>query len=431
MATTVKPVRIHLFTYQVGFGDCFLLRFVYPDKKRRHVLIDFGTSALPEGMPASHMVDVARDIADKCGGRLDAVVATHRHLDHISGFATAKNGKGSGDIIRALKPRVVVQPWTEQPDLAEDARAPAAARSAPGRHRLALDRMNEVAALVVEQFERLGQGLTKEAAERIRFVGETNVKNLAAVRNLQSMGPNVYTYFGARSGLEGVLPGVRTTVLGPPTLRQAEDLGQMTSRDASEYWHLRLAKLKRDLDPQAEAESPFPGHFAYPGGKLPMSMRWIAERVRKARADELLHIVTILDDAMNNTSVILLFEVGGRKLLFPGDAQIENWRHALGKPAVLKALTDVDLYKVGHHGSLNATPKTLWNQFARRSRSEAKKGRLVTVLSTRDGKHGSTARGTEAPRTTLVAALQAESELHDTRKNPGGALCEELVIELK
>jgi hypothetical protein len=32
---------------------------------------------------------------------------------------------------------------------------------------------------------------------------------------------------------------------------------------------------------------------------------------------------------MNNTSVILFFEVGSKKLLFPGDAQIENWSYAL------------------------------------------------------------------------------------------------------
>ncbi|MBI4995959.1 MAG: hypothetical protein HZC22_03490 [Rhodocyclales bacterium] len=431
MATSTAPVRIHLFSYKVGFGDCFLLRFVYPDRKNRHVLIDFGSSALPKGLRDGHMSDVARDIADKCGGRLDAVVATHRHLDHISGFATAKNGKGSGDIIRALKPKVVVQPWTEQPDLAEDAKAPAAVRSGSGRHKLALQRMNEVAAMVVRDFDRLGKGFSKEVADRIRFIGETNIKNLSAVKNLQTMGPNVYTYFGAKSGLDGILPGVKTTVLGPPTREQADGLEKMRSHDDSEYWHLRLARLKRDLAPEAEPESPFPGHPTDPGGKLPMSVRWIASRVQKARADELLQIVTILDDALNNTSVILLFEVGGRKLLFSGDAQIENWQYALGKPAVLKALADVDLYKVGHHGSLNATPKTLWQQFAQRGGGTKKQNRLITVLSTRADKHGTVAKGTEVPRTKLVDALRKESELHDTREIPDGQLCDELVIEVK
>lgn len=51
-------------------------------------------------------------------------MATHRHKDHISGFATAKNGKSSGDVIRALNPDVVIQPRTEDPDAEPDALAP-------------------------------------------------------------------------------------------------------------------------------------------------------------------------------------------------------------------------------------------------------------------------------------------------------------------
>ena len=49
----MSPIRLHLFAYQVGFGDCFLLRFVYPDDSQRHVLIDFGTMGVPKGMSQS------------------------------------------------------------------------------------------------------------------------------------------------------------------------------------------------------------------------------------------------------------------------------------------------------------------------------------------------------------------------------------------
>lgn len=429
MATTGSPVRIHLYTYQMGFGDCFLLRFVYSDRKQRHVLIDFGTSGLPKTMPPNHMLNVASDIEAKCGGRLDAVVATHRHLDHISGFATAADGKGTGDIIRRLKPRVVVQPWTEQLDLTEDATGPLKARASSVKHLRALQGMNEFAAILVQNFDRLGKGLTKDVANKIRFLGETNVKNLSAVKNLAAMGKNVYTYFGARSGLDSILPGVKTTVLGPPTVQQAATVAKMRSRDAAEYWHLRLGKLRQEINAGTASETPFPGYATYPGGKLPMSMRWIAKQVQQARADELLQIVTTLDDAMNNTSLILLFEVGNKKLLFPGDAQIENWEYALGRPEVLRTLSGVTHYKVGHHGSLNATPKTLWNQFAGRSRKSRSK-RLTTILSTMPGKHGTRAKGTEVPRIPLLAALQAESNLHDTQTLPAAQICDELVIDL-
>jgi len=108
------PVSATLFAYQVGFGDCFLLRFSYADHSRRHMLIDFGTTGLPEDAERSRLLTVARDIQAKvteqeAGARLDVVVATHRHADHISGFAT-RDGAGSGDVIAGLRPRVVVQP---------------------------------------------------------------------------------------------------------------------------------------------------------------------------------------------------------------------------------------------------------------------------------------------------------------------------------
>jgi hypothetical protein len=64
---------------------------------------------------------------------------------------------------------------------------------------------------------------------------------------------------------------------------------------------------------------------------------------------------------------------------------------------------------VGHHGSLNATPKTLWNLFARRG-DPAKRRRLTTLVSTRsDSKHGHRDTHTEVPRDTLLAELRRKS----------------------
>jgi len=37
------PKSLTIRTYQVGFGDCFLLSFEYPTEKK-HVLIDFGST---------------------------------------------------------------------------------------------------------------------------------------------------------------------------------------------------------------------------------------------------------------------------------------------------------------------------------------------------------------------------------------------------
>ena len=111
------PSSIEIRSYQVGFGDCFLLSFVYPSFKR-HVLIDFGTTELPSsvsGTTAAYMAGIAAHIKKTCGGKLTAVIATHRHADHISGFATTGKNGGSGKIIASCQPDVVLQPWTEDP----------------------------------------------------------------------------------------------------------------------------------------------------------------------------------------------------------------------------------------------------------------------------------------------------------------------------
>jgi hypothetical protein len=172
------------------------------------------------------------------------------------------------------------------------------------------------------------------------------------------------------------------------------------------------------------SKSLFPRH---PTGPLPRSAGWFKYYAMREQADSLLSIVRMLDKAMNNTSVILLFEVAGKLILFPGDAQFENWMYALGKPDIRKKLANVNLYKVGHHGSLNATPKSLWNGFLTRSTSR-KPGRLQTLLSTKVGVHGSADRKTEVPRTSLLNALKDNSDLHNTEDFAADELRESVTL---
>ena len=172
----------------------------------RHVLIDFGSTGVPKGTSqVKRMTDIAKDIEKRTGGKLDAVVATHRHKDHISGFATDK-GKGTGDVIRRLKPKVVVQPWTEAPDLATNATEPKLKRlgKTTPLQIAALASMHQAAQIVAKR----AQYFDKEVGQELSFMGENNLANLSAVKNLMAMGKNTYVFAGSKSGLEGVLPGV-------------------------------------------------------------------------------------------------------------------------------------------------------------------------------------------------------------------------------
>ena len=57
MAPVLKAAR--LFTYRVGFGDCFLLRLEYDDRPR-HVLVDFGTTSAAIDPAGPSLEDVAK-----------------------------------------------------------------------------------------------------------------------------------------------------------------------------------------------------------------------------------------------------------------------------------------------------------------------------------------------------------------------------------
>ena len=202
-------------------------------------------------------------------------------------------------------------------------------------------------------------------------------------------------------------------MLGPPTLEQSEKIRNETDEDANEFWQLQSGAGRFVANRKSRL---FPRNHTYLGKALPEEVRWLVPRLDMIRGDELLELVTVLDDAMNNTSVILVFEVGGRTLLFPGDAQIENWSYALDKsktsPALKKLLAKVDIYKVGHHGSRNATPKTLWGMLDHKA-AKGKPGRLQSFMSTKSGKHGKTEK-TAVPSKTLSAALTASSDLLTT-----------------
>jgi hypothetical protein len=353
-------------------------------------------------------------------------------------------------------PRLVVRSWTEQPELAARAKAPAAVGP---RSRRLLHTIGVAERFAAALSDRLAAAPSRSLAADVQQVADDQKPDPAAVTALERWAGDQgrYLFYGARSGIESVIPGLRVKVLGPPTVDQHPDVAKQRSRDPDEFWMIyrglveALPRAEIEAADRAEAvpepagsgeagddrlapalDAPAPAQtFGDPG-----PVRWLTDRMSRQQLGSLLRIAHLLDDVLNNTSLILLFELdtgsGPLRLLFPGDAQIENWEYALkvsrGSPANRRLLRTVDLYKVGHHGSRNATPRTLYNLW---TEPETIARPLTALMSTKPGVHGKT-EATRVPRRTLVAALDTRTEerLFSTEGITASEPYVELVAEL-
>ena len=97
-ASTGARVRM----YRVGFGDFFLLSVPSPDGSK-HILVDCGVHAKDLNTIGNSVAQMEKD----CGGKLALIIMTHRHADHISGFARC------ADVFKRILVESVWMPWFE------------------------------------------------------------------------------------------------------------------------------------------------------------------------------------------------------------------------------------------------------------------------------------------------------------------------------
>lgn len=358
----MAEVRIRM--YRHGLGDCFLLTFP-GDGQPAHVLIDSGVLL---GTPdaATKMKAVAENVVAETGGKLDVLIATHEHWDHLSGFVQAQ------DVWDRLDVNEVWLAWTEDPadELADQLRekkkqAIRAVAAASRSLAAAGDSRSEPLEALLGFFGDLGAasgGSTEDALEWVKG-RKAKIRYLRPGELLSEL-------------------GVRVFVLGPPHDRALIKRSDPSTRHPEVY---HLADTSADMGLLAAVDALDDKHKGE-AGRQPF-VSWYKLSDQEARAEPLFTdcydrkglewrrieqewlgaagpLALKLDSDTNNTSLALAFELaeGGRVLLFPGDAQVGNW---LSWESVkfddAEAVTSGDLlartvlYKVGHHASHNAT----------------------------------------------------------------------------
>ncbi|HEV7398316.1 MAG TPA: hypothetical protein VGN86_17520 [Pyrinomonadaceae bacterium] len=339
-ATSGKEVRIRM--YNVGFGDAFLV-LIPTNGKQRRVLFDCGSIQAATDVPMASIVDrIIADVTDEDGvPRIDVVVATHRHKDHISGFGNAKwNG---------VEVKEVWMPWTEDPTDAEGRKI----RDIQSSLALALNTSLTKPAVGLSAAELEARGRALEVVENALML--TNDKEMKTLHSGFSGDPErrfLPTKTDSRSLKTEVLPGVKIHVLGPS--RERDVIRDMDPPKGESFLRMRASiDVDTSLPP-----APFGAEFrqdAYTGtGTFLPTDR---DGVKRAGSLTDLAIAVALDKAVNGTSLMLILEVAGTLFLFPGDAQWGTWNAVMQDPEWKQMLKNVAFYKIGHHGSHNATPK--------------------------------------------------------------------------
>jgi beta-lactamase superfamily II metal-dependent hydrolase len=372
MANAFEKGTLNVRMYNVGFGDCFLLSFPVGDG-HRHVLVDCG--AHPKGT-LGNLEQIAKHVAGVTGNELAILVATHRHQDHIWGFERGEK------TFRQMKIGQVWLPWVEEPGN----RAAGAMWKNHAAARAALE----------ARLARASPGARTSAAAAVLANLKPNEEALTALRtHFGAASPDVRYLFADHADLVSPagIQGLVVKSLGPP--KEEKFLKKMNPPQA-ERWGLAAEGGANGAE---RSVAPFDSRRAPDGSYWSREETGVfSDQERKRFRDHMsdaLDLAFALEDAVNNTSLSLLFLFRGQGLLMPGDAQWGNWSYWLGEQVAPELLEQVTLYKVGHHGSHNATPRSLIEKLPQRS--------AVMVPTQHDGPFPT------IPEPKLIAALTARS----------------------
>lgn len=380
-------IRIRM--YHIGFGDCFLVSLPTHGMPR-HVLVDCGVHSrgdrgITEG--------IVQDILKVTNKRIDLVVASHAHQDHISGF-----GKFEG-LFRECSVCEIWLPWTEDQN---------------DRTASELRRKQLAAALALQARFAAADSNASAAA---KHAVENLTGNAAAMAFLRSGWGGVarVRYLSGGEELDDVagVPGLSARVLAPP--RDQQFLARMNPPKNERFFRVAAGEPatgngcpipKEHRLPLPAGRKQFQGIVDRDGKPIVVMNEGVeAELQGSVDADEALAFY--LDQVLNNTSLCFKLTYAGRNLLFPGDAQYGNWQSWIDGSQASAILGDVDFYKVSHHGSHNGTPKSMLGMLP--------EGRFAAMASTQSDPWPS------IPQKRLIDAVTAHSGRQLARTDSDGA----------
>jgi beta-lactamase superfamily II metal-dependent hydrolase len=350
-----EGTRIDVRMYNVGFGDAFRVTVRRGDRTWR-MLVDCGVHFLSTSRPIEESVDnIIADLTADCAPdppRLDVVVGTHRHQDHVSGFRSER--------WRDVEVDEVWLPYVENDDdddaiaLAETVSLRTSAQELTSliSSRREAPQLNAAAEKALSLAFDLASNSTEDSEAMDRLLEQHGSGFARPVANRRFL-PDKKT---ENNRITVADFGIVAHILGPS--RDPAMIKKMRP-PANAGWFTLAGDAV--VDPSLEGPAPlFDASFVLqtPPSELTRDAQQLRLDALALDDDALLAAASLLDKSINNTSLFFVLEVGGLKFLFPGDAQVGAWNHVRQAPKWRALVGDVAFYKVGHHGSHNATSPT-------------------------------------------------------------------------
>jgi beta-lactamase superfamily II metal-dependent hydrolase len=395
MSSQITSVKIRM--YDTGsVGDCLLLLFMTDAAISFSLLIDCGGW----NTTSSSVTPCVQDIHDTCNGKLDLLIVTHQHEDHVSGFNQART------VFDTITVNEVWMSWIENP---EDSIAKLL-KDAYGKKLQSLKQSISANLVRMRRFTggddrqqkimKAKQARMMQALELLKFEeGSSYGAKLAvgkrtnddAMAYVKGKGNTIkYLLPGRVMKLMPGEPGIKCYVLGPP--RDKDMRYFKIDEEEDEMYHLAMRADARAAAFGEEEETPlrtggiFINDIALEDGVSPFRDEYQMERSEQAAFMKMYNgtamrwrqietdwmesdaaIAMRITRLTNNTSLAIAIELpDGNVLLLPADAQSGNWM-GWHKTDVMKKLKDrggkdtnellrdTVFYKVGHHGSHNGT----------------------------------------------------------------------------